>query len=148
MDTRSHIHSESFDLSPERMFEVLVTPSAIREWWGATSVIVSPTPNGVWAATWGEEDDPDYITTATLVEYDPPRQLVMMNSGYYAKSGELPFKFADDALTRFTIEQEGSGCRLQVEQTGFPCDPIADKFYAACETGWHKTFQGIKNFLK
>ena len=147
MQTRSHIHEESFDVTPERMFELLVTPSAIRGWWGASRVIVAPKVNGVWAAAWGDEDDPDYISTATLVEYDPPRKLVMKYGEYHAKSGSLPFKFANDATTGFTIEPEGDGCRLRVEQTGFPCDPVADDFYAACETGWTNTFQGIRNFI-
>ncbi|HEX6124330.1 MAG TPA: SRPBCC domain-containing protein [Pyrinomonadaceae bacterium] len=147
MKTRSHIHEESFDVTLDQMFKLLVTPSAIREWWGASRVIVMAREGGVWTAAWGDEDDPDYISTATLIEYDPPRKLVMKYGEYYAKSGSLPFKFADDAVTRFTIEPAGSGCTLRVEQTGFPCDPVADDFYAACETGWKNTFEGIRNFL-
>ena len=147
MNTRSHIHEEHFDAPPERMFRLLVTPSAIREWWGASSVIVMPKVGGIWTAAWGNEDDADYITTATLVEYDPPRSLVMKYGEYYAKAGPLPFKFADDAVTRFTIEPDGVGSVVQVEQTGFPCDAVADEFYAACETGWKNTFEGIRKFL-
>ena len=149
MDTRSHTHEESFDVSPEQMFELLITPSAISGWWGASTVIVSPSPNGVWAAAWGDEDDPDYVTTATLAEVDAPRKLVLEYEGYYSKAGDLPFEFANHASTTFTIEQEGtSGCRLQVEQTGFPSDQVADEFYEACETGWQKTFEGIRSYLE
>ena len=147
METRSHIHEESFGISPERMFELLITPSEIRQWWGASRVIVMAKPGGVWTAAWGDEDDPDYISTATLVEFEPPRKLVMKSGQYYAKSGSLPFEFSKDALTTFTIEPRANGCTLRVEQTGFPCDSIADDFYAACETGWKNTFQGIRNFL-
>ena len=147
MKTRSHIHEESFDIPPERMFALLVTPSAIREWWGASSVIVTPKVDGVWAAAWGDEDDPDYISTAKLAEYDPPRRLVMKHGEYNAKSGTLPFRFADDAVAIFTIKPEGEGCALRVEQTGFPCDPVADDFYTACEIGWKNTFQGIRIFI-
>lgn len=148
MTTRSHIHEESFDVTPERLFDLLVTPSSIREWWGASHVIVMPKQGGIWAAVWGEEDDPDYITTATLVEYDPPNRLVMRYGEYYAKSGSLPFSFADDAVTIFTIAEHPNGSKLRVEQTGFPSDPVADEFYAACETGWENTFMGIRNFLR
>lgn len=147
METRSHVHEEQFDTSPKAMFDLLVTPSAIREWWGASRVIVLPKQGGIWTAAWGDENDPDYITTATLVEFDPPKCLVMKYGEYYAKSGPLPFRFADDAITRFSIEPDGSGCRLKVEQTGFPCDAVADEFYAACETGWKDTFDGIRNFV-
>ena len=145
--TRSHIHEELFDTSPERMFDLLITPSAIREWWGAARVIATPRIGGIWAAAWGDEDDPDHVSSATLVEYEPPRKLGMKYGLYYAKSGDLPFEFSSKALTRFTIEPEGDGCTLRVEQSGFPRDPVADDFYAACETGWKKTFEGIRNFL-
>lgn len=148
MQTRSHIHQESFETSPDAMFDLLITPSAIRQWWGASRVIVMAKDGGVWSAAWGDsEDDPDYVSTATLVEYDPPRKLVMKNGQYFAKSGPLPFEFADDGQTIFTIEPDGDGCRLRVEQTGFPCDAVADDFYAACDTGWKNTFVGIRQYL-
>lgn len=148
MDTRSHIHEESFNVSPERGFDLLITPSAIRGWWGASRAIVLAQEGGCWTAAWGDEDDPDYISTATLVEFDPPRRLAMKYGKYYSKSGLLPFEFAPDALTTFTIEQTDGSWPLRVEQTGFPADPVADDFYAACETGWKNTFEGIRKFLE
>jgi uncharacterized protein YndB with AHSA1/START domain len=148
LDTRSHVHEELFDIAPEAMFDLLVTPSAIRQWWGVSRAIVLPKEGGTWTAAWGDEDDPDYISTATLVEFDPPHRMAMKYGKYYAKTGPLPFEFADDALTAFTIEPNGNGCTLRVEQSGFPCDPIADEFYAACETGWKDTFEGIRTFIR
>ncbi len=148
MHTRSHTHEEKFQSLPEQIFGLLITPSAIRGWWGASRAIVEAREHGVWTAAWGDEDDPDYISTATLVEFDPPRKLAMKYGKYYAKSGPLPFEFAEDALTVFTVEPSGEGSILRVEQTGFPCDAVADDFYAACETGWKNTFEGIRNYLK
>jgi uncharacterized protein YndB with AHSA1/START domain len=147
MKTRSHVHTEVLDATPEQAFDLLVTPSAIRQWWGASCAVVDAREGGVWAAVWGSEDDPDYISTATLVEFDPPRQLAMKYGKYYAKSDPLPFEFAANALTIFTIEPNGEGCSLRVEQTGFPCETIADDFYAACEAGWKNTFSGIREYL-
>ena len=148
MKFRAHVHQESFDAASERLFGLLITPSAIRQWWGATCAIVDAREGGVWTAAWGDEDDPDYISTATLVEFDPPRRLVMKYGQYYAKSGPLPFEFAADALTIFTIEPQDKGCTLFVEQTGFPCDSIAADFYADCEVGWKNTFSGIREYLR
>ncbi len=148
MQTRSHTHKETFDVTSERLFDLLITPSAICEWWGASRVIVMPKLGGVWTAAWGAEDEPDYISTATLVEYDPPQRLVMRYGEYYAKSGSLPFKFAEDAVTIFSIEPDADGSTLRVEQTGFPRDAVADEFYAACETGWKNTFAGIRSYLE
>ena len=42
MTTRKHIHEEIFDVEPEVLFALLHTPSAIRQWWGASHVIVDP----------------------------------------------------------------------------------------------------------
>lgn len=148
MDSRSHIHEELFDASADEMFDLLITPSAIRGWWGASRAIVDAREDGIWTAAWGDEDDPDYISTATLVEFDPPRKLAMKYGRYFAKSGPLPFEFAEDAMTVFRVEPSGDGCILRVEQTGFPCDAVADEFYAACETGWRNTFEGIRAFLQ
>ena len=148
MKTRAHVHEERFNATAEEMFALLVTPSAIRQWWGAARVIVLPEKGGVWAAAWGEdEDDPDYVSTAELVEFDEPRRLAMKYGKYFAKTGPLPFEFVDDSLTRFDIEPTEGGCILRVEQTGFPADAVADEFYAACETGWKNTFEGIRTFL-
>jgi hypothetical protein len=36
---------------------------------------------------------------------------------------------------------------LRVVQDGFPREPVADEFYAACEQGWHDTFASIKRYL-
>ncbi len=147
LKTRSHIHEELFDVTPEGMFGILVTPSAICKWWGATQAIVLPKKGGIWAAAWGDEDDPDYVSSATLLEFDPPRRLTMKYGEYHAKSGQLPFKFSDDAITIFSIMEAEKGCTLRVEQTGFPADAAADDFYDACKTGWKNTFIGIRNYF-
>lgn len=145
---RSHVHQEQFVATAERLFELLITPSAIRFWWGASRAIIVPRKGGTWTAAWGDEDDPDYVSAAKLVEFDRPRGLTMKHGTYYAKSGPPPFDFADDAMTRFTIEPLKEECILKVEQTGFPSNPIADDFYVSCGEGWKKTFEGIRRFLK
>lgn len=146
MATRKHVHSESFAAPCERVFALLHTPSAIRNWWSAARAIVLPAPGGIWAATWGErEDDPDYISAATLVVFEPPRCLAMANMKYHAKAGSLPFEA--NFQTEFTVAPHDDGCTLTVVQDGFPADPVADAFYAACEVGWENTFAGIRRYL-
>jgi len=144
--TRTHVHRETFSVSPERLFSILITPSAIRAWWGPARAIVIPAVGGTWAAAWGaDEDDPDYVTVATLVELDPPRKLAMADYRYHAKSGALPFEA--DFVTTFEVEPSGDGATLCVTQAGFPDDPVADDFLKGCEQGWTDTFAGIRRFL-
>ena len=146
MSTRKHIHQETFPASAERVFALLHTPSAIRRWWGVSRAIVLPEPGGTWAAAWGEaEDDPDYITVATIREFRPPHRMVLSNYRYHAKSGPPPFQA--DFVTEFMVSPHGEGASLRVTQDGFPAGSEADEFYASCKKGWQDTFAGIRQFL-
>ncbi|MEW6210325.1 MAG: SRPBCC domain-containing protein [Acidobacteriota bacterium] len=142
---RKHIHQIELPASPERVFEILRTPSAIRQWWQASRAIVIAEEGGAWAAAWGDEDDPDYATAAVIRVFDPPRRLSLTDVKYYARSTHPPFR--GETTIDFIIERRPEGSRLRVIQDGFPADPTADEFYAACEAGWQKTFEGIRQFL-
>jgi uncharacterized protein YndB with AHSA1/START domain len=146
MNTRAHVHEETFSASPETVFALLHTPSAIRAWWGVARAVVLPEPGGVWAAAWGDaEDDPDYVTVATVRVFDPPRRMVLADYRYRAKSGPLPFQA--DFVTTFEVSPHPLGALLRVSQDGFPCSPEGDSFYAACAQGWRDTFGGIRAYL-
>ncbi len=152
MATRKHLHEMDLAADPQRVFALLITPSAIRAWWQAARAIVLPRQDGLWVAAWGErEDDPDYMGAYRIRACEPPKRLVLADGCYYARSGPLPFEA--DFVIQFTVEPRGPveprgrGCSLRVEQDGFPTDPVADAFYAACETGWKNTFAGIRKYL-
>lgn len=146
VETRTHVHEETFDSSVERVFALLHTPSAIRQWWGAARAIVVPEPGGLWVAAWGEDEDaPEYVTSATLAVFDPPRRLVFSDYRYSARSGPLPFEA--EFVTEFTVEGNADGVLLRVSQSGFPPTPAGEEFLAACEVGWRETFAGIRRFL-
>lgn len=144
MNTRSVIHEEVFEASQEAVFTMLITPSAIRQWWGASRAIVLAREGGTWAAAWGDlEDEPDYMTVARIRNYDPPNRMEQSDYRYYAKSGPLPFEAS--FKTSFTCTQVDGGTLLRVEQHGFPVDH--DEFYQGCVKGWKDTFEGIRRYL-
>ncbi len=146
METRKHVHEENFPVSQRKMFEILIKPSAICKWWGASRAIVLPEENGIWAGVWGEEEDnPDYISAFTIAAYDPPRRILFTDAKYFSKDGGFPFEAKLTA--EFIVEEATRGCTLRVVQDGFPCDSEADEFYSACETGWKNTFEGIRNYF-
>jgi hypothetical protein len=98
-------------------------------------------------ASWGDsDDDPEYVSAARLTEFDPPRRLTFGESRYFAQSGPLPFEAA--FVTSFEVVPHPEGALLRVTQDGFPDDPVADDFYAACDTGWRDTFAGIRRYLE
>lgn len=146
MGTRKLVHEEILPAPADRVFALLHVPSAIRQWWGVARAVVMAQPGGIWAAAWGEsEDDPDYITAATIREFDPPHRLCLTDYRYRAKTGPLPF--AAEFVTEFLVRPHPDGAILRVTQDGFPAGPEADDFYAACETGWRNTFAGIRRYL-
>ncbi len=143
MSTRSHVHEEHFPAAPDWLFGILCTPSAIRAWWGASRAIVVAETNGLWAAQWGEsEDEPEYVTVATIRVFEPPRRLVLGDYRYRARSGPLPFRA--DFTTEFLVTPSPGGALLRVTQAGFPEGPEADAFFAGCQEGWRNTFAGIR----
>ena len=146
MKTRQHIHEEQFPVSPERLFTLLHTPSAIRCWWEAESVIVVAEEGGIWCATWGDSiDEPDYVTTATIKVFEPAKRMLLTDYRYFTKSGILPFEA--DFSVDFLVAAYADGATLKVIQDGFPADPSSDAFLAACEVGWTDTFAGIRRYL-
>ncbi len=146
MATRKQTHQIELPAAPEEVFALLLTPSAIRNWWSANRAVVLAQENGVWAAVWGDdEDDPDYITVAKIEVFDPPRRMIWTDQRYYTKSGPLPFKA--DFKIEFTVQPTATGAILHVTQDGFPAESVADEFYAACEKGWYDTFESIKKFV-
>jgi len=146
VNTRRHVHEEHFETTPERLFAILHTPSAIRDWWGVARAVVLAQPGGIWAAAWGtDEDDPDYLTVASIAEFDPPRRMLLRDYRYRAKSGPLPFQA--DFVTEFSVRADGEGALLRVVQDGFPAGREADAFFAGCRQGWRDTFAGIRRHL-
>ena len=147
METRAHVHQQRFGATPATLFSLLITPSSIRRWWSADQAIVIPQPGGSWTARWGEhEDDPDYIVSARIAEFDPPNRLVMDQFRYYAKSGPLPFDA--EFVTEYRIAEADGGATLTVRQDGFPASAVADDYFAACGEGWQATMKGIAEFLE
>ena len=147
MITRKHIHEETFDVAPEIVFDLLVTPSAIREWWGASHVIIDRKQGGLWVGLWGDEDSPEYITACRMSVFEHPKRIVFSDWEYYSNKGPCPF---DARLTSdfSVIPVSANKTVLRVVQDGFPTDCVADEFYAGCERGWHETFVGIRRHLE
>jgi uncharacterized protein YndB with AHSA1/START domain len=146
MKTRKHVHKEEFATPTERLFELLITPSSIRQWWNAARVIVIPEKGGTWTAAWGDdEDDPDYVSAARIRAYEPPHRIVFGDYHHHAKDGPLPFDA--EFVTEFAVSAIPNGASLEVTQDGFPALPEADDFYCACQNGWAETFAGIRRLL-
>ena len=129
------------------VFESLITPSQILKWWGATTAIVLPENDGIYAVTWGSDiDDPDYRSISTIKEIIEPSKLHLVYGKYSSKFNSLPFEASLEVI--FTLEQADDETDIQVIQTGIPIDPIADEFYAGCVKGWRDTLSSFKKTIE
>jgi len=136
----------SINKSAETVFEALITPSWIRQWWSANTAIVLPKTGGIYAVTRGEEDRPDYISCANIRKIEAPSRLQLADFRYASKEGELPFDA--DLAVAFSIELMDEGTQLQVTQTGFPDEAVADEFYNGCIRGWEDTLVAFKKTVE
>ncbi|PYS98418.1 MAG: hypothetical protein DMF63_16170 [Acidobacteria bacterium] len=145
IETRRQTLEEPFGVTPERMFEVLTTPSAVRSWWGATSVVIDARKGGSFvAATSDGESKAEFINSFEILEYEPPSRLILGGGKYYAGAN---WPIRTDITTEFLIEPQPSGCYLQIVIELAPADPLLDDFFDACVAGWQNSFQGIRNHI-
>ncbi len=130
-----------------KVFNALVTPHLIKEWWGASQAIVVPDEDGVFALSWGENaDKPDYIAAATISEFKPHVKLTLSDYTYLRDNKYLPFK--SKFKVKFRIECETKYCVLRLEHSGFPNKAEASKFYSDCDLGWDEALSSLKKLVE
>jgi hypothetical protein len=145
MKIRRHELAEPFGVSPERMFEILITPSAIRDWYGASKVVVEARKGGSWITSWGESDkDFEHVNSFEILEFDPPRRM-LFGSGKYFVEDRWPI--VTDITTDLLIEPQPAGCLFRIIQELDPADPLLDDYFDACIAGWQNAFDGIRNYI-
>ncbi len=146
METLRNEFQEPFNVSAEKMFEALITPKAIREWWGASRAIVDPKVGGSWVATYGEEDgSSEFINTFKLTEFDPPRRMVLGDGVLMSKEKGSPLVMG--TTTEFVVVSIPEGCSLTIVHTGTPIDPESEDFYESSLLGWQNTFEGLRRYF-
>ncbi len=144
MSHRKLTFTVELNIPPEAAFSLLHTPSSIRQWWGAMRAVVWPEPGGIWVTTWGDdENSPNFISTARILVFEPPRILTLGDFRYHSKVTPMNFSMSD-FKTHFEVKPTTNGAELKIEQTGFPRDPEADEFYHRCDIGWKNTLTSIK----
>jgi len=130
-----------------KAFNALITPSLIKEWWGASQVIIVPDENGVFALSWGENiDKPEYVSAAKISEFKPHVKLTLSDYTYLADNEYLPFKAK--FKVKFNIECQEKYCILRLEHSGFPNSSEANQFYADSEQGWEDSLASLKKLVE
>lgn len=145
MEKRRHEIAEPFAVTPHEMFDMLITPSAIRGWFGASKAIVEPREGGSWITSWGEsEHDSDHVNSFKILEFEPPKRMLLGSGRYFAESN---WPLETNITTELIVEPQPTGCVLRITQELDPADPLLDDYFDACVAGWQNVFEGIRNYL-
>ena len=136
---------EPFGISPERMFQTLTTPGAVRSWFGASTAIIDAREGGSWITAFGEgERDTNFVTSFEILKFEPPTRMLLGAGKFFA---EDRWPIATNMTTEFIIEAQPAGCILRIIQELAPKDPLLDDYFDACVAGWQNSFEGIRNYL-
>jgi len=144
-DTRRQILEEPFGIMPERMFDILTKASAIRSWWGASTVVIDPRQGGSWVTASGDaEKSAEFVNSFEILEFDPPNRM-LLGAGKYFAGENWPIQ--TNMTTELIVEPQPEGCILRIVQELSPADPLLDDFFDACVAGWQNSFEGIRNYI-
>jgi uncharacterized protein YndB with AHSA1/START domain len=145
MKSRREELAEPFGVSPERMFDMLITPSAVRQWFGASTAIIDAREGGSWVAAFGEgERDADFVTSFGILRFEPPKRL-LLGSGKLFIENKWPI--ATNITTDLVVEPHAAGCTLRIIQELSPYDELLDDYFDACVAGWQNSFEGMRSYL-
>jgi hypothetical protein len=145
MATRSQWHEIELPAKPEAVFNLLLTPKAIRGRWDNIGAVITEL-NGLWVFAWGErESDPDYVTGARIKSFTAPQRVVLAFEYCRSRAGMLTF--ATGMTAEFNIQKIPAGSVLRVIQSGFPPPGQSDGYYDSCGQGWRAALQGIGTIL-
>jgi uncharacterized protein YndB with AHSA1/START domain len=146
MTTRSQWHEIELPAAPVAVFNLLITPKAIRGRWGSVSAIATEM-DGLWVIAWGErENDPNYVAGARIRAFESPRRVALAFEYCRAKSGTLPYGAGMSA--EFTIQKSQAGAVLRVTHSGIPQGPDTDAYFNSAGEGWRAVLQGIALVLQ
>lgn len=143
MSTRSQWHEIELPVAPAALFNLLLSPKAIRGRWNNTAAVVTEV-DGTWVIAWGaRENDPDFVSGARIKSFQAPKLVKLAFEYARARAGMLPFGNAMTA--ELAIQQKGAGSLLRVTHAGLPADN--DDYFNAVADSWRAALQGLGAML-
>jgi uncharacterized protein YndB with AHSA1/START domain len=127
---------------PERVFQALVDPLQVVQWWGqpgaylCTDFAADLRAGGKWRSAGTGPDGGPFEVTGEYLEVDPPRMLV--------HSWVATWTGAARTTVRWELESNGAGTLLRLIHTGFAAYPGIGESYR----GWPRILGWIKAFLE
>src|SRR4051812_47397762 len=138
-ETTTVVERIEINAGPDRVFDALVEPEQLRQWWGSPDTYITEWQIDLRAG--GE-----YVCTATaaghemtvrgrFLEIDPPRRLVYTWNASWDPTGET--------TVQFDLTPRGQGTIVQVTHSGFAAG--ADR--AGYSDGWNRIIAQLDSWL-
>ncbi len=117
-----------YECTPAMLWRALVTPELVADWWAPGDI--KPEVGHAFSMDMGEWG----VQHCEITEVDPERRLA-----YRYAIGVL------DTVITWTLEPDGTGTRLYLEQAGFNLDnPMHKMAYEGMSNGWPSVLQSIE----
>jgi uncharacterized protein YndB with AHSA1/START domain len=130
---------------PERVFEALVEPQQIAEWWrndtvSLEGVELEPRVGGRWGYQTNKAVDGKnrFRVQGEILEYDPPRLLA------YTWRANLHRDPARSTVVRWELTPVGGGTRVKLTHSGLAQEPESRQGYG---TGWLDVVDRLRRFV-
>jgi uncharacterized protein YndB with AHSA1/START domain len=127
---------------PERVFESLVDPQQVLQWWGqagmyrCTEFKADLRPGGEWLSTGPGPDGSNFKVTGEYLEIDPPRLLAYTWVASWTGNAKT--------TVRWELEPTESGTRIRLLHRGLAADPKLAESYR----GWPQILGWIRAFVE
>jgi len=128
--------------APERVFQALVDPAQVVNWWGqgnlyrCTEFTCDPRPSGSWHCVGQRPDGSVFEVKGQYLEFDPPRLLVHTWIASWTKAAKT--------TVRWELEPAQGGTLLRLRHTGLAAYPELAESYQ----GWPRMLGWIQALLE
>ena len=127
---------------PEKVFDALVDPSQLAEWWGSPESYrtfnwqLDLRPGGAWSCQARGGDGHDSTVGGRYLVVDPPRRL--------SYTWNPSWRPGEESEVHYTLEPIASGTRVQFRHEGFATAQSRE----AHSVGWTRVIGWLQNYLQ
>jgi len=137
--TRSHEHRVEIRTPLERVWQALVDPKDVTNWY-VLEARITPGKGGRYWVSFGPKQDGE----ARIEHWEPPVRLRLVQIPHDDKSSKLSEPIAEE----YFLERQGDLTVLRMVQSGIPDTADWDDYFDGTKDGWDLFFAGLGHYLE
>jgi uncharacterized protein YndB with AHSA1/START domain len=136
------------DATPEVVYDVITSPTHMREWWGGVSATFQPTSGATGQLVFGHDGEgEDHVEPITVVDAVPSK---LFSFRWVYPKGQSPAP-DNSLLVTFELAAAGSGTTLRMTENGFREigweEAVAVASYQDHVNGWDTFIPNIPQYV-